>query len=326
MRVVQFTEFGDVSRLHLAERPVPSAHEGTAVVQIDAASVNPSDVKNIAGRMSQTTLPRVSGRDYSGVVVDGPAAWMGQEVWGSGGDVGFTRDGTHAEYIEVPVSSLAHKPACLTHDQAACIGVNFVTAWCAMSEYAHVSKGETVAVFGSTGGVGGAAVQIAKHAGARIISIGRSQPHPSSRVAELADFHVDSSDPKLVEKVRSLTHQKGVDVVLNAAGGPMFEIGLGILAHRGRQVEITSPTERRVSFDLVDFYHNESQLFGVDTLKRDLTAAARILESLKPGFDSGAYHPPAISETIPLHKVHHAFNLVHQGSNGRVVLKPHHKN
>jgi hypothetical protein len=109
MHVVQFTEFGDVSRLHLAERPVPSPHEGTAVIQVEAASVNPSDVKNVAGRMSQTTLPRVSGRDYSGVVVDGPAEWIGREVWGSGGDVGFTRDGTHAEYIEVPVSSLRHE-------------------------------------------------------------------------------------------------------------------------------------------------------------------------------------------------------------------------
>jgi NADPH2:quinone reductase len=325
MYVVQFAEFGDVSRLHLAERPLPSAHEGTAIIQVEAASVNPSDVKNVAGRMSQTTLPRVSGRDYSGVVVDGPADWIGREVWGSGGDVGFTRDGTHAEYIEVPVSSLAHKPERLTHDQAACVGVNFVTAWCALVEYARLSKGETVAIMGSTGGVGGAAAQIAKHAGARIISISRSQPHPSSRVATLADFHLNANDPELAQKVKSLTHQKGVDVVLNAAGGPMFEIGLGLLAHRGRQVEITSPTERRVCFDLVDFYHNEAQLFGTDTLKRDLTAAAKILESLKPGFDSGAYHPSAISETMPLHKVHHAFNLVHHGTRGRVVLKPSQK-
>jgi NADPH:quinone reductase len=322
MRVVQFTEFGDVSKLHLAERPVPNAHEGTAVIQVESASVNPSDVKNVAGRMSQTTLPRVPGRDYSGVVVDGPADWIGQEVWGSGGDVGFTRDGTHAEYIEVPVSSLAHKPELLSFDQAASIGVTFVTAWCALIEYARLSKGETIAIIGSTGGVGGAATQIAKHAGARIISISRSQPHPSSRVAVLADFHLAANEPDLAQKVKSVTRQKGADVVLNAAGGPMFEIGLGLLAHRGRQVEITSPTERRVCFDLVDFYHNESQLFGVDTLKRDLTATARILESLKPGFDSGAYHPPAISETMPLHKVHDAFNLVHHGTRGRVVLKP----
>jgi NADPH:quinone reductase len=322
MHAVQFTEFGDVSKLHLVERPVPSSQDGTAVIQVEAASVNPSDVKNVAGRMSQTTLPRISGRDYSGIVVDGPADWIGREVWGSGGDVGFTRDGTHAEYIEVPVSSLAHKPEQLTHDQAACIGVNFVTAWCALAEYARLSKGETVAIIGSTGGVGGAATQIAKHAGARIISISRSQPHPSSRVAVLADFHLDANDPDLAQKVKFMTHNKGADVVLNAAGGSMFEIGLALLAQRGRQVEITSPTERRVCFDLVDFYHNESQLFGVDTLKRDLTATARILESLKSGFDLGAYHPPAISETMPLHKVHHAFNLVHHGTRGRVVLKP----
>ena len=55
-----------------------------------AASVNPSDVKNIAGRMEQTTLPRVPGHDYSGVVVDGPSEWVGKEVWGTGGDIGFT--------------------------------------------------------------------------------------------------------------------------------------------------------------------------------------------------------------------------------------------
>jgi NADPH:quinone reductase len=140
--------------------------------------------------------------------------------------------------------------------------------------------------------------------------------------SRLADLHLDANDPDLAQKVKSMTCRKGVDVVLNAAGEPMFEIGLGLLAQRGHQVEITSPTERLVSFDLADFYHNESQLFGVDTLKRNLTAAARILESLKPGFDSGAYHPPAISETMPLHKVHHAFNLVHHGTRGSVVLKP----
>jgi NADPH2:quinone reductase len=104
----------------------------------------------------------------------------------------------------------------------------------------------------------------------------------------------------LASTLRSLNDGRGADVVLNAAGGSMFEIGLGLLAHRGRQIEITSPTERRVSLDLVDFYHNESQLFGVDTLKRDLTSAARILDKLRQGFEEGSYHPPAIAKTLPL--------------------------
>src|ERR1700761_1902444 len=105
MQVIEFREFGTPSQLRLADRPTPKADNNNAVVRIEAASVNPSDVKNVAGRMSQTTLPRVPGRDYSGVVVDGPKNWIGKNVWGTGGDVGFTRDGTHAEYIVVPADS-----------------------------------------------------------------------------------------------------------------------------------------------------------------------------------------------------------------------------
>ena len=91
MRVIQFTEFGDPSQLQLVERPGLKADASTAIIRVVAASVNPSDVKNVAGRMKQTTLPRVPGRDYSGVVVDGPAEWIAQEGWGTGGDMGFRR-------------------------------------------------------------------------------------------------------------------------------------------------------------------------------------------------------------------------------------------
>jgi len=322
MQVVQFKQFGEPSQLHLAERPHPTADAESAVVRVEAASVNPSDVKNVAGKMSQTTLPRVSGRDYSGVVVDGPEDWIGHEVWGTGGDVGFTRDGTHAEYIVVPRSSLVRKPAKLSHDEAGSIGVTFVTAWCGLVEYAGLKKDETIAIMGSTGGVGSAAVQIAKHIGARVVSISRSLPSVDSQLVQLADVHLSADDLNLAANLRSFNEGRGADVVLNAAGGAMFEIGLGLLAHRGRQVEITSPTERRVRLDLVDFYHNESQLFGVDTLKRDLSSTARILEKLKHGFDAGSYHPPIIAKTMPLNEAQRAYELVAKGERGRVVLKP----
>lgn len=322
MQIIQFEQFGNPSQLHIADRPLPQADADNAVVRVEAASVNPSDVKNVAGRMSQTTLPRVPGRDYSGVVVDGPEEWLGQEVWGTGGDVGFTRDGTHTEYVVVPRSSLARKPSNLSHEEAGSVGVTFVTAWCALVEYAALAKDETVAIIGATGGVGSAAVQIAKRIGARVFAINRSHPFTDSRLVRLADVLLDSVDPKLASTLRSFNNGRGVDVVLNAAGGSMFEVGLGLLAHRGRQVEITSPTERRVSLDLVDFYHNESQLFGVDTLKRDLKSAARILEKLKPGFEEGAYSPPTIAKTLPLRDARRAYELVGSGARGRVVLKP----
>jgi hypothetical protein len=187
MKVIEFKEFGGPSQLKLSERPLPQADANTAVVRIEAASVNPSDVKNVAGRMSQTTLPRVPGRDYSGVVVDGPKEWINREVWGTGGDVGFTRDGSHGEYIQVPIASLVRKPETLSHEQAACVGVTFVTAWCALN-YAKLSKGETIAVFGANGGVGGAAVQIAKSLGAHVIGIHRGEPGGATPAAKLADI------------------------------------------------------------------------------------------------------------------------------------------
>ena len=129
MRAIRFKTFGDPSVLEVAEIAAPAIGETTALVRTKAASINPSDVKNVAGAMKQTTLPRIPGRDCAGMVEAGPANWIGAAVWGTGGDAGFTRDGTHAEMIAVPVASLRRKPDTLSFDQAASVGVNYMAAW-----------------------------------------------------------------------------------------------------------------------------------------------------------------------------------------------------
>jgi NADPH:quinone reductase-like Zn-dependent oxidoreductase len=129
MRAIRFKTFGDPSVLEVTEIVAPVIGETTALVRTMAASINPSDVKNVAGAMKQTTLPRTPGRDFAGVVEAGPAEWIGAPVWGSGGDTGFSRDGTHAEMIAVPVASLRRKPETLSFDQAASVGVNYMAAW-----------------------------------------------------------------------------------------------------------------------------------------------------------------------------------------------------
>src|SRR5271163_181733 len=130
MKAVRLTRFGDPDVLVITEMPTLTPNVGEARIRVEAASINPSDVKNVQGAMSQTTLPRTPGRDYAGVVEAGPAEWIGAAVWGTGGDTGFTRDGTHAELLAVPVASLRHKPENLSFEQAASIGVNYVAAWC----------------------------------------------------------------------------------------------------------------------------------------------------------------------------------------------------
>jgi NADPH2:quinone reductase len=318
MKAIQFKSFGPPDVLELVELPKPTCVEGSAIVQVRSAAVNPSDVKNVAGSFAKTTLPRIPGRDFSGVVVEGPSSWLGVDVWGTGGDIGFTRDGSQAEFLSIPAAALTRKPNSLSHEQASAVGVNFVVAWLGTMNYAKLLEGETVVVIGVGGGVGGAVVQIAKACGCRVIGVDREPPPAASPAARLIDEWL-SSDETMVERVRELT-QGGSELVYDTVGGIVFEQALRMAKHRGRVIEISAVGKRRVEFDLIDFYHNETQLFGVDSAKLGVVESARIMESLEPRFDKGLYQPPLIAERFPLEAAKQAYRAVDSGAQGRVVV------
>jgi NADPH:quinone reductase len=322
MRALQFAKFG-LSNLRLTELPDPKPDSATAIIKIGAASLLPSDVKDVEGKMEDTTLPRVPGRDYAGTVVQGPAEWIGAEVWGTGGEIGYSIDGSHAELMAVPAASLRRKPKALSMGQAAIMGVTYLAAWIGLVEYGRLAGGETLLVVGAGGGVGGAAAQIGKWRGSRVIGVDRRELQAGSPAAlAVHDFFVLGSEP-LDSAIARMTGGRGAQVIFDAVGGPMFEPALKALAHRGRLIEITSVGDRRVSFDLMDFYHNESQLFGVDTRKRDAIASAAVLEALTPFFDDPAFQPPQIDREIPLSDGCDAYQRVARGEvRGRLVLAP----
>src|SRR6185295_2457294 len=175
MRAVVIHQFGEPKNLKVQEVSRPEPKDGEALVEVRAASINPSDVKNVAGSMHGTTLPRIPGRDFAGVVARGPESWVGREVFGTGGDIGFTRDGSHAQFILLPIAALAPKPTRLSMEQAGAAGLTFVTAWSAIVTAAAVRRGDTALIIGASGGVGSAAVQIAKALGARVIGAVRNE-------------------------------------------------------------------------------------------------------------------------------------------------------
>ena len=319
MKAIQFKSFGGPEVLEYLDQPTPQADADHAVVRVMAASVNPSDVKNVSGHFEHTVLPRTPGRDFSGVVVDGPAEWLNAEVWGTGGDIGFTRDGTHAEYIRIPVAALSRKPVALSHAEAAAIGVNFVVAWLGTVEYAKLQAGETIAVIGAGGGVGGAVVQIAKARGARVIAVDRHPLDPATPAGRLIDAYVPF-DEHAAARVRELTDGAGAEVVYDTVGGVAFETALSLVKRRGRVLEISGTGKRRVEFDLIDFYHNETQLLGVDSAKLGVAESAPLMTALVDGFETGKLSGPAIAQTFPLERAREAYEAVAAGTRGRVVI------
>ena len=301
MKALRFHRSGSLDQLRVEKMADPTPQAGEALVEVRAAAINPSDVKNVLGKMARTTLPRVPGRDFAGVVLTGPTDLIGKEVFGSGGDLGFGRDGSHAELLAVPTIALVLKPAHLSFAQAAALGVSHLTAWAGLLTAAGMQPGETVLITGVTGAVGGAVARLARWRGAGKI-LGTVQRAEEPRPADLpVDTYVDLGGPQpLAETVLAATGGHGADVVFDVVGGPLFEGCLGSLAHRGRHVAIASPGDGRVAFNLRDFYHREGRLFGTDSLALSFEESASILRELLPGIETGVFPPPATLELCTL--------------------------
>jgi len=323
MRALRFNEFGDPAALHVTDMPDPPATTQEAVIRVEAASVNPSDVKNVAGQMESTVLPRTPGRDFAGVVIGGPSEWQGVAVWGTGGDVGFTRDGSHAELMAVPVEALVRKPERLSFEEASTVGVNFVVAWYGAVETAQLAAGETIAIFGVSGGVGGAVAQIANALGAKVIGVDRRKPGPDAPAAAVID-HFIASDPSadVGAEIKGLTGGAGVQVVYDAVGGVTTPAALASLAHRGRLVVISAVGPRAVDIDLRDLYHNETRIFGSDSRKLTVSDSARRLETMGPFFESGEFRPLPVTASYSLDQGPLAYQAVADHVAGRVVIQP----
>jgi hypothetical protein len=152
-----FRSTDSLANLKVEELPMPVPKEGEGLVKVLAAAINPSDVKNILGKMAETKPPRVPGRDFAGLVVAGDTQWLGKSVFGTGGDLGFGRDGSHAEFMAVPVEALVEKPPALSEENAAASALTHLTAFAAIARTGQVKSGETVLVTGTTGAVGSAA-------------------------------------------------------------------------------------------------------------------------------------------------------------------------
>jgi NADPH:quinone reductase-like Zn-dependent oxidoreductase len=306
----------------VVERRTLSRGDDHVLIEIKAAAVNPSDVKAATGLMAYAVFPRTSGRDYAGVVIDGPAGTIGREVFGSSGDLGIRRDGTHATHLVVEADAVVEKPTNLSWAETAGIGVPFVTAIEGLRRAGMPKSGETVLVMGVTGKVGQAAVQIASWRGARVIGVARKQEAYAGHTNGPVEM-IDSSTGDVAERVRELTDGKGADIVFNTVGDPYFEAAHKSLGLRGRQILIAA-IDRIVQFNILEFYRGQHSYFGIDTLGLSSVATGAVLRELVPGFLSGHLKPFAIrpNAIYPLEDARAAFLSVAGSSRDRIILRP----
>jgi NADPH2:quinone reductase len=291
------------------------------LIEIKAAAVNPSDVKAAIGLMPYAVFPRTPGRDYAGIVIDGPSGSIGREVLGSSGDLGIRRDGTHATHLAVELEAVVDKPKSISWEEAAGIGVPFVTAMEGLRRAGIPKSGETVLVMGVNGKVGQAAVQIATWHGARAIGVVRKK-EPYEGHANAVVEVIDASSADVATRVRELTDGKGADIVFNTVGDPYFQAAHKSLALRGRQILIAA-IERIVQFNILEFYRGQHSYFGIDTLGLSSVATGDVLRDLAPGFASGHLKPFQINpaSVFSLEEAKRAFVAVAGSSRDRVILK-----
>jgi NADPH2:quinone reductase len=292
------------------------------IVEIKAAGVNPSDVKAATGLMPYAVFPRTPGRDFAGVVVDGPSEWLGREVFGSSGDLGIRRDGTHATHLVVEAAALVEKPGHISMDEAAGIGVPFVTAIEGFRRAGMPGAQDAVLVMGLNGKVGQAATQLASWRGAKVIGVVRKDEAYEGHASGPVEV-INASTTDIAARVHDLTAGKGADIVFNTVGDPYFEAANKSLALAGRQILIAA-VDKTVPFNILEFYRGRHTYVGIDTLAFSSAASADILREALPGFVSGHLKPYPIADNAiySLTDARAAYLSVIGSSRDRVILKP----
>ena len=300
---------------------LPEPPPGMVLVQIAAAAVNPSDVKAAMGLMPYAVFPRTTGRDFAGTVIAGPD--LGADVFGSSGDLGIRRDGTHATHLLVEADALVRKPAGISLEEAAGIGVPFVTAAEGFRRAGLPQPGETVLIMGVNGKVGQAAAQIATWRGARVFgAVRRAEAYEGHSSAPVTT--IDSSATDVAAALLDATGGRGADIVFNTVGDPYYPAATKAMAKAGRQILIAS-TGQKVELDIFAFYRGRHTYVGIDTLALSSVETAAVLRDLLPGFESGALKPFPIPATsrYTLANARDAFVAVSGSSRDRVVLIPY---
>jgi len=340
MRAVVFETTGDRDVLRVGAWPRPTPGPGQALVRVLACGVNRLDIYSRMGR-TKVPLPHISGSEAAGeVVAYGPGVALepapvgsrvaiapylfcgvceycraGDETLCIRGDIlGLVSQGAFAEYVVVPAASMVPLPEGVDAITAAAVGLATITAWHLLICRAKLQAGETVLVHAAGSGVGSAAIQIARLAGARVLATVGSAAKVEGARRLGADEVINYGEQDFAQEVRRLTDRRGVAVVVEHVGAATWEKSLACLARRGRLVTCGATTGNEGDINIWTLFAKELSVIGAyGGTRADLAAVLHLVAAGRLA--------PVIDRVLPLTEVGEGQRLLEErAAFGKVII------
>ncbi|UCG76941.1 MAG: zinc-binding dehydrogenase [Gemmatimonadota bacterium] len=341
MKAAYFEAHGGPELLRVGELPDPNAGAGEVIVAVEATALNHLDLwvrRGLPGL--KVPLPHIGGSDFVGRIIEvgegvegwqvgervtaNPGLWCGRCEWCQRrehslceryGILGEHVAGACAERVRVPARGLVAVPEDFDAEKAAAAPLVYQTAWRALMSRAALSAGETVLITGASGGVSTAAIQIALHAGARVIAV--TSGRHVERTRQLGPEHViDRETEDVAAAVRRLTGRRGVDVVLDSVGQATWKDMVRSLARDGRLVTYGATTGAEGCQDIRLVFWKQLRIIG-----STMASQAEFQEVMSMVLDGTL--DPVVDVVWPLDRIRDAHERLEAGEQfGKIVLTP----
>jgi len=324
MKAIQCVEWGDPDKLVVSELPLPEPGAAHVRIRIAAAGVNFPDALIVQKKYQlQPTLPFIPGTEVAGSVDalgEGVAHLkVGDRV------IAFVGVGAFAEYVCAPAALAIQIPDGVSDDVAAAFTLTYATSHHALFDRAQLKVGETLLVLGAGGGVGLAAVELGKIAGAHVVAAASGAEKLAAAKAHGADDVIDYSSVDLRAAIKELTSGNGVDVIYDPVGGPATEAAVRSLAWRGRLLVVGFAQGEIPQIPANLLMLKGASAVGVfwgDFAKREPKANFAMLKELFAWLEQGKLKPH-VSRAFPLSETPRALEaLLARNVVGKLVIRP----
>jgi NADPH:quinone reductase len=319
MKAIRVHQFGGPEVLQLKNVPDPAPGPAQVLVEVRAIGVNPVETYLRSGSNQKLPLPYTPGTDAAGEVMAVGAAVRGVRT----GDRVYTSGSVTGVYASLAVceaGDVHSLPEKASFAEGAALNVPFGSAYRALFQRGRAVPGETVLIHGASGGVGTAAIQLARAAGLRVVGTAGSEKGEELARSLGAWQVLNHRQPDYLARLMELTENRGVDLILEMLANVNLGRDLAVLAKNGRVVVVGS--RGRVEIDARDTMMREADVRGMYLFSASAAEKTAIHAALRAGLENGTLRP-VIGRELPLAEAPRAHQMILEpGASGKIILLP----